>query len=483
MAVEVGLHAIVEQIADSITSENTELTERLIWPALDQFPFVPQLWYHAGNHLFSIGKLTLAAMAYEKAIELEPNAVCYANLGASYRQLNRADDALRVLTQSVEIDPESKSAWTNLAACYINEGTPEIGLEHANKALAIDPTFNRAQWNAGLCHLELGNFRKGFEFYEAGLDHDRILRSYGNAKYLTDPVHQNVKGKNIKLIVYGEQGIGDELMYASMLFDVCKDYDVIWDHHPRLGSFYKAAFPYLETHPTRKDDPTEEAWVKRTFAPYFISIADLGKWYRPSRNAFSKAWREHGPFYSPDPELTEQYRCGLMAMADGKKIIGISTRGGVLKTNRFYRSVKPDHLDDLLQDERYHFVNLDYEEVDVMVNEMNAKRPGSVSYWRSINHHFNYKHTAALIAATDAFVTVCQSAAHLSAAMGHPTAVLTPKRPAWRYGLKGKRWYWYPSKNVSLFRAPEDGAWDEPVANVKDWLEKILHRKQEKNNA
>ena len=267
MAVEVGLHAVVEQIAESIQSDNAELTERLIWPALDQFPFVPQLWYHAGNHLFSIGKITMATVAYEKAIDLEPNPTCYANIGACYRQLNRGEDALRVLTQSVELDPESKSAWTNLAACYINEGTPEIGLEYANKALAIDPTFNRAQWNASLCHLELGNFRKGFEFYESGLDHDRILRAYGNAKYLTDPIHQNVKGKNIKLIVYGEQGIGDELMYGSMLFDVSKDYDVIWDHHPRLGHFYERAFPDLELHPTRKDDPNEEAWVKRTFAP------------------------------------------------------------------------------------------------------------------------------------------------------------------------------------------------------------------------
>ena len=162
-----------------------------------------------------------------------------------------------------------------------------------------------------------------------------------------------------------------------------------------------------------------------------------------------------------------------MAMADGKKFIGISTRGGVLKTIRFYRSVRAAHISALLEDERYHFVSLDYEDVEILVNEMNAKRPGSVSYWRSINHHFNYKHTAALIAATDAFVTVCQSAAHVSAAMDHPTAVLTPKRPAWRYGLKGKRWYWYPSKNVSLFRAHQDGAWEEPVNKIKDWLETI----------
>ena len=56
MAVEVGLASVVEQIGQSIEQGNIQLTERLLWPALDQFNQVPQLWYHAGNHLFTMDK-------------------------------------------------------------------------------------------------------------------------------------------------------------------------------------------------------------------------------------------------------------------------------------------------------------------------------------------------------------------------------------------------------------------------------------------
>ena len=280
---------------------------------------------------------------------LEPNAIAMANLGAAYRRLNRPMEALRTLTQSSEIEPDSKSCWTNLAACFINEGAPEVGLKYANTALAIDPKFNRAQWNAALCHLELGNFRKGFEFYESGMDHDRIRRTYGKAEYLTDARHQNAKGKGHKLVVYGEQGIGDELMFTSMIYDVQKDYQVILDCHPRLVWFFRQAFPELEIYPTRKTDNDVLDWS--TDAPFCIAQGDLGKWYRPSRASFTRAWKAHAPFYTCPAEESKRYRVGLEALAAGRKIIGLATRGGVIKTARYYRTIDIKNLSPLLSDD------------------------------------------------------------------------------------------------------------------------------------
>ena len=101
--------------------------------------------------------------------------------------------------ESVALNGKNKSAWTNLAACFINEGMPETGLKYANKALAMQPDFDRARWNAALCHLEMGNFRKGFELYESGLGNDRIDRKYGDAQYLTDPLHENARGRGERL--------------------------------------------------------------------------------------------------------------------------------------------------------------------------------------------------------------------------------------------------------------------------------------------
>jgi ADP-heptose:LPS heptosyltransferase len=116
-------------------------------------------------------------------------------------------------------------------------------------------------------------------------------------------------------------------------------------------------------------------------------------------------------------------------------------------------------LDPLFKDERYYWVILDYEHVDVTVDQLVQRYGQRFGYFYAVNHHFDYDWTLSLVHATDAVLTVCQSLFHLSAASGHPTLCLVPDKPAWRYGLKGKRHYWYPGGHCRLFRQ-KDGAWD-----------------------
>ena len=86
-----------------------------------------------------------------------------------------------------------------------------------------------------------------------------------------------------------------------------------------------------------------------------------------------------------------------------------------------------------------------------------------------------------MVGATDVLVTFCQSVFHLSAAMNHPTLCLVPKRPAWRYGLKSTKAFWYPGKNIRLFRAVEDGNWEKPINQVQKHLELLLGEKPNGN--
>jgi hypothetical protein len=112
-------------------------------------------------------------------------------------------------------------------------------------------------------------------------------------------------------------------------------------------------------------------------------------------------------------------------------------------------------------------VSLDYEHVDLQCEEINKKYGEDKIYnFPSITHHFDYQHTQALVMACDAVVTVCQSVAHLSAASGQHTLVLAPRKCAWRYGLKGKEWYWYPGAKTRLFRQTQDDDWSKPIEQL-----------------
>lgn len=485
---EVGLAQVFDSIKSALDSHNYLQAEQILMPALDQYPELPQLWYYAGTLFFQVERLALSVQALKRSVELEPAAVSYSNLGAALRRMGRHEEALAALKRAAEIEDNNASTWNNIGACWVNEGGPENGLPAVNKAIELKPGFARAHWNKALLELELGNFGVGWDEYRWGIGHDRILRDYGDdvdylpqdlseLQYFARKADGTWHPTFNKLIVYGEQGLGDELMMASLLFRASEDFAVTFDCHPRLEPIYRRCLPEnVEIHPTRKV-PIEsldwlEDWKARPGAQFCISIADLGSYYTRKYQDYTGLWQRWGPFWQPDEKLTSEYRGCLEEVAEGRKIIGLATRGGHIKTARYYRTIRPHDLEPLLKDDRYFFVAMDYENVDGMVQKINEKYgEGTMAHFRAVNHHFNFDHTFALAAATDAVVTVCQTLFHVSAGMGHPTLCLVPDKPAWRYGAKGRKHFWYQGRSTRLFRQPPGEGWEKPVRELAKTLE------------
>lgn len=471
---EVGLATVLDNIVQALNAEHFGLAEQMVMPALDQYPHLPQLWFHAGNLFFGTDRIAMAAACYERALELEPVGAGYANLGACYRRMGRIDEARELLLQASIIDADNPSTWNNLGACFVNEGDPWGGMAALERALELAPDFPRAKFNLALLQLEAGNWKDGFKNYRWGLGPDRPLKTYKHSDTGEDIPYlpEDLAGVNQgdKLIVTGEQGIGDELMFGSLLYHAMGQFEVTFDCHPRLVDLFRRKYPELDIHPTRKED--EVPW--RVDHDWHISIADLAGYWLDSWASFTRLWQGNAPFYWSDPNESAQYRLMLEALAEGRKIIGLATRGGVLKTNRFYRTLRPADLDTLLSDNRYMFVSLDYENVQPMIEAVNKRYGEGTMYgFRAITHHFNYDHTASLVAATDANLTVCQSVFHLSAAMGCPTLCLVPDKPAWRYGVKGKRHFWYQGKQIRLFRQAPGEPWSKAVEAAAKHLEGV----------
>jgi len=59
---------------------------------------------------------------------------------------------------------------------------------------------------------------------------------------------------------------------------------------------------------------------------------------------------------------------------------------------------------------------------------------------------------------------VCTAVIHLSGGLGTPCWIMTPSKPAWRYGLKGERMPWYDS--VRMFRQ-KGNDWNPVIHKIK----------------
>lgn len=449
-----GLSDVVAQLPELISKQQFPEAETLLYPALDQKPESGALWFYCAVINSLQGKQALALECFRKSQDLEPHPALWANIGAVLRQLGRVDECRHVLLKGLDVIGDDADIYANLAASYVNEGDPHTGISYGERGLELKPEHLSLKFNLALLHLEAGHYARGWDFYAEGAHHHRLQKSYEpDPPDLTPDLHDSLKGRGKRLIVWGEQGLGDELMFATIIEDAKRDYEILFDCHPRLESLHRrsrwahtAGYP-VEFFPTRKTPAHLRSWTRAADAK--CPIGNLARFYRRTPEAFS--WR--GPQYHARPTERVEMRAQLEALAGGRKIIGLALRGGTMSTARLYRIISPDTLEGLLSDPSYLFVGLDYEDMTSVAQHIAAKYGPDRYVWHpSVCWAWDYDHTASLIAATDAVVTITQTIAHLSAAMEHPTFVLTPSRPDWRMGQSSDVWQWYAHPHARLLR-------------------------------
>lgn len=82
-----------------------------------------------------------------------------------------------------------------------------------------------------------------------------------------------------------------------------------------------------------------------------------------------------------------------------------------------------------------------------------------------------WEETANIIAGCDLIISSCTSVAHLAAAMGKPTWIVTPIMPYYTWVVPGNSSRWYDS--VKLFRQEKYGEWDAPFIKIREELTKL----------
>jgi tetratricopeptide (TPR) repeat protein len=85
-------------------------------------------YFNLGNALRERGDCVRAIPAYKNAIRLTPSFVpSYPDLGACLIELGRLEEARRVLTAALELDPALAATHESLAALARVQGSPDTG--------------------------------------------------------------------------------------------------------------------------------------------------------------------------------------------------------------------------------------------------------------------------------------------------------------------------------------------------------------------
>jgi Flp pilus assembly protein TadD len=479
-----------------------------------------------------LGKSSLAQAIFYRAGELWPDEVAiWNNIGTCFRENHNVELASKTFEDAIKKWPNDGDLLINLGTMHINEGSPARGEEVLRRAIEANPMRAEAHWNLGLTLLEQEKWEEGFREYAWGqVGGNRMVKNYGSG--VNSATWWNGEAFDGTLIVYGEQGVGDEVMYASMLPELSRMCSrLIFDAHPRLCELFKESFDDLfqvEVFPTRKDFDTSEEWWTSTLdwsrPVYKIPFGNVPKYLRKREEDFPKK-----PYLYPNGPLVEIYKERFRKVCEGRPPIGISWIGGAKSTRKDLRSIWlremydavknfgkvlsvqytgsqeyfekdmditdfPDIFESVRWERHYplakpgmkmrelsgEHVKVDEEGFCYLTDKVQAKRisPCGQLEFTPPPLGFDLRQTCAAFWAIHelggAIVTVNNSNVHLCGALGIPTFVLTPSAPAWRYGLERTDVIWYPKDSVRQYRQKPGETWAPALAAMTEDLSKYL---------
>ena len=393
------------------------------------------LLYLLGTIQLQKGYTGLAANIFKQALTIDKDhgpSLC--NLGYAYKAENRSEDAEKAWLAATKLMPDDPDLWANLSAVHCDTGITDQSLKYVEKALTLDPKNKTALWNKGLCLLQDRDW-SGWELYE-----HRALKQRSYSRTL--PKWQGEKGK--VLVIHGEQGLGDEIMFASCLKEAIRDSKkVLVECEPRLRNLFARSFPeaiVIGTH-----DVTGKEWPSDFKPDCWIAIGSLPGIYRKDGVFPGK------PYLLASNEKRKFWRGQL----SNRPKIGLSWQGGVNHTRVEDRSISPERLKPLLE------LDADFVSLQYTPGARDDALKLGIKHWPAAAEPTDYDETAALVSELDLVITVCCSVVHLCGALGVPCWTLVPSRPSWRYGTEGDLpWY----KSVKLYRHKTN--WDDLIQEV-----------------
>lgn len=380
----------------------------------------------------------LASNLLKLQIQEEPDndqAIC--NLGVAYRKENFYEPAKQCWEKCIALKGDSVEVCSNMAGLYADSGKPEEALGWLERALKIDPENTEANWQKSLALLTMGDFAGGWKHYEWRTK----LPAYDNRPNVKVPLWDGLETRH--LYIHGEQGVGDEIMFLSLVEEAMKSArSVTLEVNRKVAGIARLTWPHIEV----VTDETPGDYSAK------IPIGTLAGMYRKRIEDFpGKA------YLKPDPRRVEFYRSRLEEFGR-PPYVAIAWVGGIKQTRVVDRSMSLSTLKPILN--AYSCVSAQYNDRNPAIDQ-EALNNGL----RKIDEASaggDLAEQAALFKAVDAVVTVQQTAVHVAGAVGAPCYALIAHNPQWRYLQSGPRMPWYDS--VTLLRKPEGGEW--PVNEV-----------------
>ena len=453
-----------------------------------------------GIALMRTNKINDAKEILEYALEVNPNNYdTYINLGTVYQALEKPEQALQTALKAIEINFKGYMAYNNLGSALSDLRMIKEAREAFMTASALNPKYVTTIINLAQLEVKSGNNRKGIELYENALNLENItpgeidlVKYYLSYSYLYEgnlvkgwnyydygfsslippgAKRSNRKfsqpqwnGENIgekTLLIWREQGLGDEMEFSSCFQDLVADSRVgrvIVECDARLISMFKRTYPAIEFRPEQLDSGGHP--LQGDF-DFHCAVGSLPKIYRNTIVDFQEKKLKLNISTDYRNEFKERLRDYRQ-----KKLVGICWRSGKLQLSRNTNYTTLDDWESLLKQENLQFVNLQYGDCEQELYEIENKLNIKILRWPDIDLKNNLEAVIALCGVLDYVVTVGTAVTALAGYSGVDTFLMSHK--SWIMLGQNDFLPWCP--NVKLIVAEDE----MPVAVCLDKVQELI---------
>ena len=351
----------------------------------------------------------------------------------------------------MSIAPEQAVTINNRGLSLEQLGQYTEALADYDKAISIKPDYAEPYFNKALQMLLLGNFAEGWPLYEWRW---KIEQDIGKGHKTSKPLWQGEKNANVFL--WAEQGIGDEIMFASLIPELeeqCSTLMVKCDE--RLIPLFERSFSKKINFQFDQSKVSEDSY------DFHIPIASLPSVLRPSLDNFKQAPRS---YLRCDNKKAKELK-KIISTDKTQTLIGISWNSSAKQPCAHHRNIDLYDLVKHLHAPDVKLVNLQYGDFVDEIAQLREDHGIEVIEVPDIDNHDDIDGLAALIMACDKVVSIDNATVHLAGALGAKTKILLPFNNNWQWGTSGSSSYWYDS--VELYRQQSANDWKQVLEQLK----------------
>lgn len=405
-----------------------------------------------------------AIAAYRRSLQIDPgSALTRSNLGALLTRQGAEKEAEKHLTAALSSDPTMFTALMNLAMVHDAADRRDEVIATYDRILKTQPDQVYAHFQRALANLCQGKLAEGWDEYlwrfrrpEARTLHDAFPYPFWQG--------ESLDGR--RLLVWTEQGPGDEILLASMIPDILeRGGHLTLVCSPRLVPLFRRSFKDCRIVST---DRIERAHDGNSRPDYQASFSHLGAVLRPAMDAFPT----RRSYITADPDRRQKMRATYQAAKPGTKLVGIAWHSAKAGAER-QKSIVLEDWAPILQTPGATFVSLQYGEHAKAAKTVRASIGGEIIIDKSVDPLKDIDGFAAQVAAMDHVVSVSNTTVHVAGALGIPASIMIP-------ASYGRIWYWFLDRTDSpwyptarLFRQRQSEGWASTIdAVAKD----LTHR-------